>query len=472
MKQFMDEKFLLTSKTAENLYRDYAKEMPIIDYHCHLNPREIAENKQWKNITEIWLVSDFYGDHYKWRAMRACGVDERYITGNADDKEKFMKWAETVNQCIGNPLYHWTHQELRTYFGIDKLLSPETAEEIWDTCNDLLQKEEYRARAFITRSNVKVVCTTDDPADSLEYHLAIAKDPSFQVKVLPALRPDKSFNIEKDGFAEYVKRLGSAAGIEINTVADLKAALGQRIDFFHTVGCRVSDHALDPIVFELGTEEEINQAFQKALRGEALTESEIKKFKTHVMLFLGRQYARLGWAMQLHTGTIRNNSTRMMRQVGPDTGYDSMADYTIGVALAKFMDMLDSENELPKTILYSNNPRDHEMLVSIAGCFQGGGIRGKIQYGSAWWFNDQKDGMTKQMTALANVGLLSPFIGMLTDSRSFLSYPRHDYFRRLLCDLLGQWVEAGEAPNDMELLGKMVQDICFNNAQNYFGFKL
>lgn len=468
MKSFMDKDFLLESGTAEILYNEFAKDMPIFDYHCHLSPKEIAENKRYRNITEVWLG----GDHYKWRAMRACGVAEKYITGDAPDKEKFMKWAETMPKCIGNPLYHWTHQELKTFFGVEKLLSPATAEEIWDTCNALLQQDDFTARSFITRSNVKVLCTTDDPADTLEYHLALAKDETFAVKVLPAFRPDKSFNIEKDGFADYVKKLGTVVGKEIGSAGELIAALGQRLEFFHSVGCRVSDHALDPIVFEVGTEQEVDAAFRKALQGEPLSEREVKVFKTYVMIFLGRQYARLGWVMQLHMGTIRNNSSRMLRLIGPDTGYDSMADYAIGVALAKFLDALDATDELPKTILYSNNPRDNEMLVSIAGCFQGGGVPGKIQHGSGWWFNDQKDGMIRQMTALANVGLLSPFVGMLTDSRSFLSYTRHDYFRRLLCNLLAQWVEAGEVPNDILLLGAMVQDICFNNAKNYFAVEV
>lgn len=464
MKTFMDKDFLLESRTAQILYNEFAKDMPIFDYHCHLSPKEIAENKRYRNITEVWLG----GDHYKWRAMRACGVDERYITGDAPDKEKFMKWAETMPKCIGNPLYHWTHQELKTFFGIDKLLSPATAEEIWETCNALLAQDDFTARGFITRSNVKVLCTTDDPVDSLEHHLAIAKDQTFAVKVLPAFRPDKSFNVEKDGFADYIRKLGGVVGKEINTAGELLAALGQRIEFFHSVGCRVSDHALDPIVFEIGTDQEVDAAFGKAMQGQLLSDREIKVFKTYVMVFLGKQYARLGWAMQLHMGTIRNNSSRMMRLLGPDTGYDSMADYTIGVALAKFLDALDTTDELPKTILYSNNPRDNEMLASIAGCFQGSGVFGKIQFGSGWWFNDQKDGMIRQMTALANVGLLSPFVGMLTDSRSFLSYTRHDYFRRILCNLIGQWAEDGEAPNDIALLGSMVQDICFNNAKKYF----
>lgn len=467
MKPFMDKNFLLTNSTAETLYNDFAKDMPIFDYHCHLSPKEIAENKRYRSITEVWLG----GDHYKWRAMRAYGVDERYITGDAPDKEKFMKWAETMPQCIGNPLYHWTHQELRTFFGIDKLLSPETAEEIWDKCNELLQQDDFTARNLITRSNVKALCTTDDPADSLEYHLALAKDTTFPVKVLPAMRPDKSFNIEKDGFTDYIGKLGKAAGVKIVNLADLHMALKQRIEFFHEVGCRVSDHAMDPMVFAKASSAEVDAILQKALNGEALDETEIKKFKTNILVFLGQQYARLGWVMQLHIDTIRNTNTRMMRLLGPDTGFDAMGDYIYGPALVQYLDQLDTTNELPKTILYSLNPRDNEMLATIAGSFQGG-TPGKMQLGSGWWYNDQKDGMIRQMVALANIGLLSQFVGMLTDSRSFLSYTRHDYFRRLLCNLLGEWVENGEVPNDIKLLGTMVQNICFNNAKNYFGVKL
>lgn len=463
MKPFMERNFLLTNKTAEILYHDFAKNMPIFDYHCHLSPKEIAENKRFRNITEIWLG----GDHYKWRAMRASGVDERYITGDAPDKEKFMKWAETMPKCIGNPLYHWTHQELRTYFGIDKLLSPETAEEIWEKCNALLATDDFTARGFIKRSNVKVICTTDDPIDTLEYHMALAKDSSFAVKVLPAFRPDKSFAVEKPGYSDYVAKLSKAAGMAIESLDSLLEALKKRVEFFHAAGCRVSDHALDPIVFEEGSSEEVNKIFGKAMAGEVLTETEVKKLKTCIMVFLGKQYARLGWVMQLHVGTIRNNSTRMMKLIGPDTGYDCIADYTYGVALAHFLDRLDTTGELPKTILYCLNPRDNEMLATIAGCFQGS-VPGKIQVGSGWWFNDQKDGMIRQMTALSQIGLLSLFVGMLTDSRSFMSYTRHDYFRRILCNMIGEWTEAGEAPDDIALLGQMVQNICFHNARNYF----
>lgn len=468
MKPFMDEDFLLTNKTAEKLYHDYAKDMPIFDYHCHLSPKEIKDNKRYRNITEIWLG----GDHYKWRAMRSNGVDEKYITGDAPDKEKFMKWAETMPKCIGNPLYHWTHLELKRFFGINELLSPNTAEAIWNKCNEMLAKDAFTARELIKRSNVKVICTTDDPADSLEDHIALAKDKTFAVKVLPAFRPDKSFNIDKAGFVEWIGKLSKVVGQDVQTFANLKEALKQRLDFFHEVGCRVSDHALDPIVFEESTEEEITVILQKALKGEQLTESEIKKYKTAVMVYLGKQYTRLNWTMQIHIGTIRNNSKRMMRLLGPDTGFDAIADYTFAEALSKFLDKLDDTDELPKTILYCLNPRDNEILGTIIGCFQGGGIPGKIQVGSGWWFNDQKDGMTKQIVSLANLGLLSLFVGMLTDSRSFLSYTRHEYFRRILCNIIGEWVESGEAPNDFELLGTMVQNICFGNAKEYFGIKI
>lgn len=468
MKPFMDENFLLTNKTAERLYHDYAKDMPIFDYHCHLNPKEIKDNKRYRNITEIWLG----GDHYKWRAMRSNGVAEKYITGDAPDKDKFMKWAETMPNCIGNPLYHWTHLELKRFFDLNEILSPQTAEVIWEKCNEMLAKDEFTARELIKRSNVKVICTTDDPADSLEDHIALAKDKTFDVKVLPAFRPDKSFNIDKAGFVEWIEKLGKVVGQKIQTFSNLKDALKERLEFFHEVGCRISDHALDPIVFEEGSEEEITAILQKALKREQLTESEIKKYKTQVMVYLGKQYTRLNWTMQIHIGTIRNNSKRMMRLLGPDTGFDSIADYTFAESLSKFLDKLDDTDELPKTILYCLNPRDNEILGTIIGCFQGGGIPGKIQVGSGWWFNDQKDGMTKQIVSLANLGLLSRFVGMLTDSRSFLSYTRHEYFRRILCNIIGEWVELGEAPNDFELLGSMVQNICFDNAKEYFGIKI
>lgn len=468
MKAFMDENFLLENETAVELYHKYAKDMPIFDYHCHLNPKEIADNKQYKNITEIWLG----GDHYKWRVMRANGVDEKYITGDAPDKEKFIKWAETMEQCIGNPLYHWTHLELKRFFGIDKILCKKNAEEIWNECNRLLATDEFRAKSLIKNSNVKAVCTTDDPVDNLEYHMEIAKDTAFGVKILPAWRPDKGVRIEKPEFKEWIAKLESVSGIKVDSFESLKKAFEQRLDFFHKVGCRLSDHAMDPMVFEQSTEADAESALKKALSGQALTEKEISQYKTQVMQFLGRNYAKRGWVMQLHMNTIRNNSTRMFNTLGADTGFDAIADYSVGLALSKYLDSLDLTNELPKTIVYSLNPNDNELLATIIGCFQHGGVPGKMQLGSAWWFNDHKEGMYKQMIDLANVGLLSRFVGMLTDSRSFLSYTRHEYFRRILCNLLGQWVENGEFPNDIGLVGSIVENVCFNNAKEYFGINL
>lgn len=465
MKVFMNEDFLLDTQTAAKLYHEFAEDMPIFDYHCHISPQEIAENKKYRNITELWLG----GDHYKWRTMRMNGVDEKYITGDGDDKEKFLKWAETLQNCMGNPLYHWTHLELRRYFGIQELLSSKTAESIWERCNAMLKQEDFTARNLIRRSNVKVVCTTDDPVDSLEYHKTLAEDKTFDVKVLPAFRPDKSINIEKDGFIPWLLNLEKITDTKITTFQALKNALISRLEFFHQAGCRISDHALDPLIFQEGTEEEASIIFKKALEGEALTPGEVAVYKAQVLIFLGRQYRRLGWVMQLHIGTLRNTNSRMLKKLGPDTGFDSIGDWTFASELASLLDSLDKTDELPKTILYHLNPRDNEILGTIMGCFQGGSIPGKVQFGSAWWFNDQKDGMEKQLTTLANLGLLSRFVGMLTDSRSFLSYIRHEYFRRILCNILGNWVEKGEIPDDMELLGKLVQDICYNNAESYFG---
>lgn len=467
MKDFMNDDFLLENGTAVSLYHQYAKDMPIFDYHCHLSPKEIAENKQYRNITELWLG----GDHYKWRAIRSNGIDEAYITGSASDKEKFLKWAETMPYCIGNPLYHWTHLELRRYFGINDLLSSETAESIWERCNQLLKSPEFTARSLIKRSNVKALCTTDDPVDTLEYHLMLAQDKSFDVKVLPTFRPDKAMNIEKPEFTQWLKKLEQASGFAIKCFEDLKKALEARIAFFHRAGCRISDHGLDPLVFLEGTESQADAVLVKALSGQALSQDEIALYKTQVLLFLGREYARMGWTMQLHMGTIRNSNTRMLKTLGPDTGFDTMGDWNLTVPLSKLLDALDQTQSLPKTILYSLNPRDNEAFGTLIGCFQGG-TPGKLQLGSAWWFNDQKDGMERQLIALANLGLLSRFVGMLTDSRSFLSYIRHEYFRRILCNILGKWVENGEAPNDMTLMGNMIQNICFNNAREYFGIEI
>ena len=463
MREFMCDDFLLMTDTAKTLYHNYAKNMPIYDFHCHLNPKEIYENKKYKNITEVWLG----GDHYKWRAMRSNGVDERYITGDADDKEKFMKWAETIDECYGNPLFHWTHLELKRFFGIDLVLSKETAEEVWNLTNEKLTTDKFTARELIKMSNVKTLCTTDDPIDSLEYHIALKEDKSFDVVVNPAFRPDKGIRIEKDEFIPWFNRLEEIYGNKIDSIDKYTSALESRIEFFHQVGCRISDHALDPVVFEKGTKEEVNAILLKKLAGEELTEKEIKQFKTYVMIFLGKEYSKRKWVMQIHVGCIRNNSTRMFNKLGADTGYDAIDDELFLRALSKLLDTLDTTDELPKTIIYNLNPRDNEAIGTLIGCFQDGKTPGKIQFGSGWWFLDQKDGMTRQMTALANLGLLSRFVGMLTDSRSFLSYTRHEYFRRILCNLLGDWVERGELPNNIERLGKMVENICYNNVNNY-----
>jgi len=467
MKKFMDESFLLTNPISERLYHEYAKKMPILDYHCHLDPQEIAENKRYSNITELWLAHD----HYKWRAMRANGIEEKYITGDATDKEKFLKWAETLPRCIGNPLYHWSHLELKRYFNIDSLLSPETAEEIWDKCNDLLQQDGFSARGFIERSNVKGLCTTDDPIDSLEYHRAL-KDDGFATKVYPTFRPDRAFDLSKPGFVRWINKLMDITGIEIETFQDYQEALKYRIDFFHSMGCRLSDHGIDRMVYGRGTIGEATEILGKALGEEELTKEEMSKFNTQVQLFLGREYASRGWTMQLHLAAIRDNSRRMYDLIGPNTGFDAMDDQPYGEYLANFLSDLDQTDELPKTILYSLNPMDNELLITIAGCFQSGPTPGKMQLGSGWWFNDQKDGMIRQMVALANMGLISRFVGMLTDSRSFLSYTRHEYFRRILCDLFGTWVYQGEAPNDLDLLGSIIEDICYNNARDYFKLEL
>ncbi|NLG87630.1 MAG: glucuronate isomerase [Clostridiaceae bacterium] len=466
MRNFIDENFMLQNETAKTLYFIYAKDMPIIDYHCHLSPKEIAENKKYENITELWLG----GDHYKWRAIRSNGVDEKYITGTADPKEKFMKFAETMPYLLGNPIYHWTHLELKRYFGIDKVISRETAEEIWDTCNAMLKSDDLSARGLILKSNVEVICTTDDPADNLEYHKAIREDESFPVRVLPAFRPDKALNIHLDGFREYIGVLGEVSGINITNISDLKEALIKRLDFFDKNGCKLSDHGMDYAVCEKTDASEIENIFRKGLKGQPLQQLEADRFKTHMLLFLGREYAKRGWAMQLHLGTMRNNNTRMFKLIGPDTGFDAMGDLHQAKSLAGFLDDLFSTGELPKTIIYCLNPCDNEVIASIIGCFQGTEVPGKIQFGTAWWFNDHKDGMEKQMIALANLGLLRRFVGMLTDSRSFLSYTRHEYFRRILCNLIGRWAEDGEVPMDIEMLGAMVREICYYNAKNYFGF--
>ena len=467
MKTFLDDDFLLTTPTARRLYQ-VARSMPILDYHCHLDPKEIAQDRRFENITQVWLG----GDHYKWRLMRANGVDEAYITGDAPDREKFQKWAETLELAIGNPLYHWSHLELRRYFGYEGVLNGDTAQEVWELCNQKLQEPGMSARNLIANSGVTLVCTTDDPADSLEWHQQLAQDSSFPVKVLPAWRPDAAMGLERPEYLDYLQRLGQAAGVEIRTYADLKEALLSRMAFFDKMGCRASDHALTVAVCQPASEEELERVFQKRLEGEPLTQEELAAFQTGFLRFVAGEYKRLGWVMQLHYGCRRNNNTRMFHKLGRDTGYDAVLQGTPSLEVAAFLDLLASQDALPRMVLYSLNPNDDEGLNSVIGCFQDGTPLGRIQQGSAWWFNDHKAGMVKQLTAFANGGLLGNFIGMLTDSRSFLSYPRHEYFRRILCELLGAWVENGEYPADWKALEKMVRGVCYNNAVEFFGFPL
>ena len=467
MKAFLDDDFLLTTPTARRLYQ-VARSMPILDYHCHLDPKEIAQDRRFENITQVWLG----GDHYKWRLMRANGVDEAYITGDAPDREKFQKWAETLELAIGNPLYHWSHLELRRYFGYEGVLNGDTAQEVWELCNQKLQEPGMSTRSLIANSGVTLVCTTDDPADSLEWHQQLAQDSSFPVKVLPAWRPDAAMGLERPEYLDYLQRLGQAAGVEIRTYADLKEALLSRMAFFDKMGCRASDHALTVAVCQPASEEELERVFQKRLEGEPLTQEELAAFQTGFLRFVAGEYKRLGWVMQLHYGCRRNNNTRMFHKLGRDTGYDAVLQGTPSLEVAAFLDLLASQDALPRMVLYSLNPNDDEGLHSVIGCFQDGTPLGRIQQGSAWWFNDHKAGMVKQLTAFANGGLLGNFIGMLTDSRSFLSYPRHEYFRRILCELLGAWVENGEYPADWKALEKMVRGVCYNNAVEFFGFPL
>ncbi len=463
MKKFMDADFLLETETAKKLYHDYAEKMPIIDYHCHLLPQQIAEDKRYETITDVWLDRD----HYKWRAMRIFGVEEKYITGDASPKEKFFKWAEAMPYCIGNPLYHWTHLELQRYFGIYEPLSAKTAESIWNRCNEILKGADFSARGLIKRSNVEIICTTDDPIDSLEYHEQIANDKSFDVKVLPSFRPDKALNITRGEFCGYIKALGEVVGYEISSFDALKKALDSRLDFFAAHGCKVSDHALDTVEYAEPNEDVANAVLLKALAGETLTENEIATYRTTLFLHFARGYAERNIAMQIHIGALRDNNSDMFTKLGPDTGFDAICDNSVTATLGKLLDALEREDKLPKTVLYSLNQYHNEALITLAGCFAGHGIAGKVQLGSAWWFNDHIEGMTRQMTAFGNLSLLSKFVGMLTDSRSFLSYTRHEYFRRILCNLIGNWVENGEVYCDMEALGKIVCDISYNNTKNF-----
>lgn len=466
-KQFITENFLLTNKLAEELYFEAAKDMPIIDYHCHLPPADIASNKKFENITQVWLA----GDHYKWRAMRTNGVDEKYCTGSVSDWEKFEAWAKTVPYTLRNPLYHWTHMELKKPFGItDKLLDGTTAKEIWDECNSKLAKDEFTTQGLLKQFNVETVCSTDDPVDSLEYHKQLRKS-GFTVKVLPCYRPDKAMAVENlAAFKEYFGKLQQAADINITNYKSYVEALRKRHDFFHEMGCRISDHGIETAYAEDYTDSEIEIIFQKALKGTALNQHEILAFKSAMMHEFGLMDYEKDWVQQLHLGALRNNSSRMMRQLGPDTGFDSIGDFEIAKPLARFLDKLDCDGRLAKTIIYNLNPRDNELMATMIGNFQDGTVPGKLQYGAAWWFLDQKDGMEKQINVLSNLGLLSRFVGMLTDSRSFLSYSRHEYFRRLLCSILAEDVQKGLLPENKPLLKEMVKNISYNNAKNYFKF--
>jgi glucuronate isomerase len=467
MKAFMDEDFLLQSETAKELYHDHAAKMPIFDYHCHISPKEIADDKRFDNMTQIWLN----GDHYKWRALRTNGVNERYCTGDASDWEKFEKWAETVPYTLRNPLYHWTHLELRNPFGIKTVLNSKSARAIWDNCNEQLNSEGFSCRGIIQKANVHTICTTDDPVDTLEYHASIKKS-DFKVSVLPAWRPDAAMMVDDpSAFNTYVAKLEQAANTTICNFTEFVETIDKRHHFFHENGCRLSDHGLDTIYAADYTENQIKGIFIKVRGGNHLSPEEINQFKSVMLYEFGVMDHKRGWTQQYHLGALRNNNTRLFNQLGPDKGFDSIGDLEIAKPLSKLLNKLDSEDKLTKTILYNLNPKDNEMMAAMIGNFQDGTIPGKLQYGSGWWFLDQKDGMKNQLKTLSNLGLLSRFVGMLTDSRSFLSYPRHEYFRRILCNLLGSDVEKGEIPHDMDLLGKMVEDISFNNAKNYFNFE-
>lgn len=466
MKRFLDENFLLQNETSIRLYHDYAANLPIIDYHCHLPAQAIAEDINFTNLTQIWL----YGDHYKWRAMRAMGIDESFITGEKNDYGKFEKWATTVPYTLRNPLYHWTHIELQRYFDVHELLTPGSAKKIYEECTKKLQSNEYSVRNLLRKMNVEVVCTTDDPLDTLEFHQRIKED-KFDIKVLPAFRPDKAMNVDDVGeFKNYLKKLEKVSGVHISSFRSYLDALKQRHDFFASMGCSVSDHGLECMYAEDITEEVASALFDKINYGQELSKDERGKLKSSLLHIFAIWDHEKGWVQQYHLGALRNNNTRMLEQSGPDTGWDSIGDFPQGRALSTFLNKLDSTNQLAKTILYNLNPADNELIASMIGNFNDGTVVGKIQFGSAWWFLDQKDGMTKQLNALSNMGLLSTLVGMITDSRSFLSYPRHEYFRRILCNLFGTEIEIGELPNDLNWTGKIIKDICYYNAKNYFGW--
>jgi glucuronate isomerase len=465
MKSFIHQNFLLDTKAAQELYHSYAATLPIIDYHNHLPPKLIAENTKFSTITDLWIS----GDHYKWRAMRALGVNEEYITGNASDKEKFIKFAETTPYMIRNPLYHWTHLELNRYFGIEELLSKENAVNVYEKTTAAVQTSKFSTQSLLERMNVEVLCTTEDPTDTLEHHIALGGS-NFETKVSTAFRPDKSLFIDGENYNSYIDQLAQVSSIEILTYTDLCEALQKRMDFFHDKGCRLSDHGLEYIPYEITTEKEIKRIFENKRKGQPPTKKEKEQFQTALLIFLGKAYHKLGWVQQFHLGAMRNNNTRMFTKLGPDTGWDSIGNYPIAFGLSRYLDALDLNNQLTKTILYNLNPSDNEIMATMIGNFNDGSTKGKIQWGSGWWFLDQLDGMTDQINILSNMGIISCFIGMLTDSRSFLSFPRHEYFRRLVCNLFGNDIEKGVLPQDMKWIGGIVQDICYQNAKSYFNY--
>ena len=466
MRAFMDKDFLLNTPTAVKLFHEFSADCPIIDYHCHISPREIYEDLHYESITQVWLG----GDHYKWRLMRCAGVDEKYITGDASAHDKFIKWAEVLGKAIGNPLYHWSHLELRRFFGYEGILNKDTAEEVWALCNAKLQQPDFGVRGLIARSNVETICTTDDPIDSLEWHKKLAADPTIKTAVLPAWRPDKAMNLEKPDYTDYLAKLSAASGIAIRTFEDLKKALAVRMEYFAARNCVLSDHGLNFVAYSPASDAEVEAIFQKRLAGNEVTAEEQNAFKTACMLYVARQYRKLGWIMQLHYGCRRDNNPVMYDRLGPDTGFDTIDNYAPAGQTAAFLGALEATGDLPKTILYSLNPNDNQAIDTICGCFQSSEAVSKIQHGSAWWFNDHFTGMTDQLTSLASLGYLAGFVGMLTDSRSFLSYPRHEYFRRILCRLLGQWVEEGMFPDDMDTLKEIVRGVSYENAKKYFAF--
>ena len=470
MQNFMDKDFLLDTETAKKLYHEHAEKMPIIDYHCHLQPKEIFEDKKFRNLAEAWLgAGDRYGDHYKWRALRARGYQEDSISGPDDDKKKYMQFVESMPYFVGNPLYHWSHLEMQRYFDIHDIINKKNADKIWDKANQTL--ETLTAREMMYKFNVKTVCTTDDPVDSLEWHKKMNEDETLKVTVRPAFRPDKAINVELSWFESWVNQLASVCNTTITSLQDLLDCLANRIEFFHEMGSRVSDHALDVVHYAPSTYEEANAIFLKGMNHEVVTSEEEDKYKGYVLLFLGKQYAKYGWVQQYHIGALRNNSKSMLEKIGPDTGFDAIEDQVYMAKLSALLGALDKENALPKTILYCLNPRDNYALTVLSGCFQQEGVKGRVQVGTAWWFLDQQDGMRQNLETLMQVGLLSQSVGMLTDSRSFLAYPRHEYYRRILCQMLGRLVESGQYPaEELETLGQIVEDVCYNNAKDYFGF--